>query len=61
MPIWRLMMNSSLASPTPSFGRREKAKAWSGVPTFIMMPTGIGGIASMSVSSTAKSTSPSYT
>ena len=59
MPICRLMMNSSRASPTPSFGSREKEKACSGVPTFIMISTGISGMACMSVSSTAKSSSPS--
>ena len=51
MPIWRLMMNSSRARPTPWWGRREKAKACSGVPTFIMILTGISGIESSSVRS----------
>jgi hypothetical protein len=35
MPICRLMMNSSRASPTPSLGGREKARAWSGVPSMM--------------------------
>ena len=61
MPIWRLMMNSSRASPTPAFGSRENANAWSGVPTFIMIPTGISGIDPATVSSTVKSSRPSYT
>ena len=45
MPIWRLMMNSSRARPTPAFGSRANANAWSGVPTFIMILTGMSGIA----------------
>ena len=44
MPICRLMMNSSRARPTPAFGSRENANAWSGVPTFIMIFTGMAGI-----------------
>ena len=32
MPICRLMMNSNRARPTPAFGSRENANAWSGVP-----------------------------
>ena len=43
MPIWRLMMNSSRASPTPWLGSRENSNAWSGVPTFIMILTGTLG------------------
>ena len=58
MPICRLMMNSSRASPTPALGSREKANACSGVPTFIMILTGISGIVASSVSSTAKSSRP---
>ena len=59
MPICRLMMNSSRASPTPWFGSIENENAWSGVPTFIMMPTSMSGIAPRSVSSTWMSSSPS--
>ena len=59
MPICRLMMNSSRASPTPACGSRENAKACSGVPTFIMILVGISGIASSLVSCTSKSSSPS--
>jgi hypothetical protein len=39
--------------------RREKANAWLGVPTFIMIFTGISGIAPRSVLSTVKSKIPS--
>ena len=50
MPIMRLIMNSSRASPTPRCGRLAKANARSGLPTFIMILTGISGIASSSIS-----------
>ena len=59
MPICRLMMNSSRASPMPAFGSRENANAWSGVPTFIMILTGMSGIDSSRSSSTVKSSRPS--
>ena len=59
MPICRLMMNSSRASPTPAFGSREKAKACSGVPTFIMIFTPMSGMVASSVDSTVKSRMPS--
>ena len=59
MPICRLMMNSSRASPTPALGSREKAKAWSGVPMFIMILTGMSGIVPSSVSVMVKSSRPS--
>ncbi len=59
IPICRLMMNSSRASPTPWCGSRENANAWSGVPTFIMIFTGMSGIESSSVVSTSKSSRPS--
>ena len=42
------------SEPTPAFGILEKAKAWSGVPTFIMSLTGTSGMVSGSVSSTTK-------
>ena len=61
MPICRLMMNSNRASPTPELGSREKAKAWSGVPTFIMILTGMSGMVAGSVSVTVKSSCPAYT
>ncbi len=61
MPICRLMMNSSRASPTPALGSRENANAWSGVPTFIMILTGMSGIVASSVVSTEKSSRPAYT
>ena len=48
MPIWRFTMNSSRASPTPAFGRREKENACSGLPTFIMIFVGSAGIESTS-------------
>jgi hypothetical protein len=44
-PIMRLMMNSSRASPTPSFGNWQKSNARSGLPTFIISLNGSGGIA----------------
>ncbi len=59
MPICRLMMNSSRASPMPAFGSRENANAWSGVPTFIMILTGMSGMVASSVDSTVKSAIPS--
>ena len=59
MPICRLMMNSNRASPTPAFGSRENANAWSGVPTFIMILTSMSGMVASSVYSTVKSSTPS--
>ncbi len=61
MPIWRLMMNSSRARPTPALGSCAKENACSGVPTFIMILVGMSGIDDSSVSSTVKSRMPSYT
>ena len=59
MPIWRLMMNSSRASPIPLWGRRENSNAWSGVPTFIMIFTGTSGMSSRAVSVTENFRKPS--
>ena len=44
MPITLLMMNSTRARPTPAFGSCENSKASSGLPTFIMILTGIAGM-----------------
>ena len=55
------MMNSSRASPTPSFGKRRNSNASSGLPTFIMSLAGTGGILSSATSTTSTSSLPSYT
>ena len=59
IPIWRLMMNSSRASPIPLCGNRENSNAWSGVPTFIMIFTSMSGMSSRAVSVTENFCSPS--
>ncbi len=38
-----LIINSSLASPTPAFGIVEKSNALEGLPTFIIIFTGTSG------------------
>ena len=43
MPIVLLIINSSLASPTPAFGMLEKSNALEGLPTFIIILTGVSG------------------
>ena len=50
MPTLRLMMNSSRARPTPSFGSRWNSNASSGLPTFIMIFVGDGGMRSSATS-----------
>ena len=48
-PIMRLMMNSRRARPTPWLGMPAKSNARSGLPTFIMIFTGICGSESSSI------------
>ena len=59
MPTLRLMMNSSRARPTPSFGSCRNQKASSGLPTFIMILVGDAGILSSSTSTISIASIPS--
>ena len=58
-PMLLLMMNSNRARPTPSLGSWQKSKASCGLPTFIMILTGISGITPRWTSDTSVSSKPS--
>ena len=56
-----LMMNSSRARPTPSFGMKDRANASSGFATFIMMRVRGRLSPDRLTRSTSKARVPSYT
>jgi hypothetical protein len=58
MPMVLLMMNSSRARPMPALGVAAKAKARSGLPTFIITLTGTSGIFSSSMVLCSKGRAP---
>ena len=61
MPITFEQMNSTRASPTPSFGRAAKLKARSGLATFIMIFMPTSGMFPSSTRFTRNGTGPAYT